>query len=169
MAQRNLIRAVRPVPAEPAALFEFLSDLENHWRIAGAFVQVVALDGPAGRRHGGLVRMRGPLGIRRMARTRVLSASPPREMLGRAELSGGTTATVRWSLWPATDGTRVELAALVDAASPLDRLLLAAGGRAWLRRRFAGALDQLASVQPTAVSDTEHLERRASCRVSSRS
>ena len=169
MAQRNLIRAIRPVPAAPDALFEFLSDLENHWRIAGAFVQVVALEGPPGRRHGGLVRMRGPLGIHRLARTRVLSASSPREMLGRAELSGGTTATVRWSLWPATEGTRVELAALVETTGPLDRLLLAAGGRAWLRRRFAGALDQLASLQAPAVSDTDHRERRASCRVSSRS
>src|SRR5919204_2922336 len=165
MAKRNLIRAVRPVATAPAALFEFLSDLENHWRIAGAFVEVVSLEGPHGRRHGGVVRICGPLGIRRTARTRVVEASRPRQILGRAELGGRTSATVRWSLWPAQDGSRVELAATVDSTGPLDRLLLALGGRAWLRRRFDGVLARLASVQAAAAVDNDHRERRTPCRL----
>jgi hypothetical protein len=39
---------------------------------------------------------------------------------------------------------RVRLAAKVRSAGPLDRLLLAAGGRAWLRRRFTVTLSRLA-------------------------
>jgi hypothetical protein len=38
----------------------------------------------------------------------------------------------------------VNLVATVLAAGPIDRLLLAAGGRAWLRRRFTVTLNHLA-------------------------
>ena len=39
--------------------------------------------------------------------------------------------------------TRVRLEATVEQASPLDRVLLAAGGRRWLERRFAAILQTL--------------------------
>jgi uncharacterized protein YndB with AHSA1/START domain len=138
------IEARRTVPARPETIFEFLSDLENHWRIADRFVEVVDLEGPDGARHGGRVRMRGPLGIHRTATTRVVSAQPVDRMRGRAELGWGTAAEVRWTLTPAGEGTVVELAATVESTGLLDRALLALGGRRWLAGRFSSALDRLA-------------------------
>ena len=142
------ISAARTVSASPEEVFAFLADLENHWAIADRFVDVVSLEGPPGARHGGLVRMRGPLELRRTARTRVLEAHPSERMVGQAEIGRATSARVQWTLDTHPDGTLVELAATVDRASALDRLLLALGGARWLRRRFAGALDRLAAVVP---------------------
>jgi hypothetical protein len=42
-------------------------------------------------------------------------------------------------------GTRVRVAAEVEAASTVDRLLLAFGGRAWMRRHLATVLEALAA------------------------
>jgi hypothetical protein len=95
---------------------------------------------------GGRVRVRGPLGLSRTARTRVLGAEEPRELRGRAELGRRTAASVRWSIEPRGGGSRVTLSASVDEASALDRVLLACGGAWWLRRMFAEAVEQLGRV-----------------------
>ena len=95
---------------------------------------------------GGRVRVRGPLGLSRVARTRVVEAVAPRELRGRAELGRRTTASVRWSIEPRGGGSRVTLSAAVDEASALDRALLACGGAWWLRRTFAEAVEQLGRV-----------------------
>lgn len=139
------IRASRLVPAPPAALFEFLADLENHWWLAGRFIEIVSLErDPDGAATGGRVRMRGPLGLHRTAATRVLVVESTRRMVGLAEVGGRTRADVEWTLDPAADGrTRVRLEAAVDRAGPVDRALLALGGRAWLKRRFAAVLERL--------------------------
>ncbi len=137
------IGASRLVRAERPDVFAFLSDLENHWLIADRFVEVLELDGPPGARTGGRVRIRGPLGVRRTARTRVDYARPFEEMGGSAQLTDATTAQVRWLLREDTAGTAVTLAARIDRAGQLDRLLLAAGGMAWMRRRFAATLESL--------------------------
>ncbi|MDP9385323.1 MAG: SRPBCC family protein, partial [Actinomycetota bacterium] len=119
------ISASRLVAADRADVFAFLADLENHWLLADRFVDVVDLDGPPGARTGGAVRVRGPLGVHRTALTRVDYARPLEEMGGSARIGGATTAHVRWFLRSAGGGTAVTLAANVDRAGALDRLLLA--------------------------------------------
>jgi uncharacterized protein YndB with AHSA1/START domain len=138
------IEAEALVPASPEEVFEFLSDLDNHWRLVDRFVQVVELEGPDGQpANGGVVRLRGPLGVRRTARTRVTAAKAPRLLIGTAELGERTRGRVSWTLAGRLGQTRVRLAAEVEHADPLDRLLLRLGGRAWMRRRFATALERL--------------------------
>jgi uncharacterized protein YndB with AHSA1/START domain len=140
------ILASRAVPATAEAIFAFLSDLENHWLIADRFVDVVSLEGPQGARHGGRVRIRGPLGIRRTAETRVIATEPTHRLWGRADLGRGTSAEVSWRLTPTRQETEVELAASVESAGPVDRAMLALGGRRWLALRFRAALDRLAEM-----------------------
>ena len=136
------IGAAACIPAPQAEVFAFLSDLENHWRLTDRFVAVLDLAGPPGARHGGRVRIRGPLGLRRTAVTRVLDASEPAWLRGVAEIRG-TTARVQWSLESCDGSTDVRLEAAVLEAQPLDRLVLALGGRWWLRRRFHATLECL--------------------------
>ena len=135
------IEAAALIPAPPEEVFEFLSDLGNHWRLTGRHVEVLSLNGDG---TGGSVRIRGPLGLRRTAETTVTAARNPRLMIGAAELSSGTRARVSWTLAGRLGQTRVRLAATVDHASPLDRLLLALGGRRWLSGLFERTLERLA-------------------------
>jgi hypothetical protein len=138
--ERSPIEADGFVPAGREAVFAFLADLANHWDLADRWVEVVSLT-PA--HDGGRVTVRGPLGLRRTVDTRVHDVDPPARLAGTARL-GRTRAVVRWDLRPEPRGTRVHLVANVVAAGRLDRLLLAAGGRAWLRRRFTVTLSRLA-------------------------
>lgn len=132
------LTATRHVAASPEAVFAFLAKLENHWKLAGRWVEPLSIDDS-----GGEVCIHGPLGLRRTARTTVIDATPHSGMHGTAELSGGTLATVAWELAAEGGGTRVHLSAEVERAAPLDRLLLALGGRLWMRRRFAAILARL--------------------------
>jgi hypothetical protein len=138
------VAAEELIAASPEGAFAFLADLENHWRLTGRYIEVESLDGPPGARHGGVVRIRGPLGVRRTATTRVLSATPPREMLGSARIGRRTEARVRWTLLPGDGAIAVRLSATVESTGWLDGLLLRLGGRRWLRRLFARALHRLA-------------------------
>src|SRR5438270_10703175 len=124
------IEASRVVRAAPEAVFAFLADLENHWKLAGRWVEPIAIDHDSGR-----VRIHGPLGLRRTATTTVVDAAPSHVIHGTAELSGGTLARIAWELAEDTGGTAVRLSAEIDHAALPDRLLLALGGRAWLERR----------------------------------
>jgi uncharacterized protein YndB with AHSA1/START domain len=138
------------VAAPPEAVFAYLAELEHHWELTDHRVEVLSLEpapgsGDGAPLQGGTVRMRGPLGIGRTARTAVESADPPRGMSGSAALSGGTVARVHWTLSPDGGGTRVRLSARLDSASVFDRALLALGGRAWMRSMFEGALGRLAA------------------------
>jgi uncharacterized protein YndB with AHSA1/START domain len=132
------------VPAAREAVFAFLADLGNHWDLADRWVEVVSL---TPEHDGGRVSLRGPLGLRRTVDTRVNEVEPPARIEGTARL-GRTQAVVRWELQSEPRGTRVHLVATVIAVGPLDRLLLAAGGRAWLRRRFTVTLSRLAETVP---------------------
>jgi len=151
------VEAAALVPAAPEEVFAFLSDLRNHWRLADRFVEVVTLESSrGGQADGGTVRVRGPLGLRRTATTRVVAAREPRLMIGTAELYGGTRARVSWVLGRRMSNTRVRLAAEIERAGNLDRALLALGGRWWLRRRFASTLERLAAEfarQPEQAGD----------------
>jgi hypothetical protein len=133
------LEAAAVVPAAPEAVFDFLSELENHWRVADRFVEVVSLE-PVG----GVVRVSGPLGLRRTAITRVEQLERPTLLVGTADIGSRTRARVSWSLAPRDAGTLVRLAAEVERATAVDRLLLALGGRRWLERRFGSALAHLA-------------------------
>ncbi|HEX8074068.1 MAG TPA: SRPBCC family protein [Thermoleophilaceae bacterium] len=138
------IEAAALVQAPPERVFEFLSDLRNHWRLADRFVEVVTLEASDGvHADGGTVRVRGPLGIGRTATTRVAAIRAPRLMIGTAELAGGTRARVSWTLAGRLGATRVRLAAEIERAGGLDRVLLAVGGRWWLRRLFESTLARL--------------------------
>lgn len=133
------IGAVEEVPADPREVFAFLERLENHWAIADRMVEVVSVAGD-----GGTVRLRGPLGVRRTFRTRVVTADPPHSIEGTAAI-GRTRARVRWSLEPSGEGTLIRLTARVERAGALDHVLLALGGRWWLRRRFGAVLQRMRS------------------------
>jgi hypothetical protein len=126
------------VCATPEAVFGFLAHLENHWKLTGPWVEAVAIEDSSGR-----VRIHGPLGLRRTARTTVVEAKPSHVMRGTAELSGGTLARVAWELHEEAGGTGVRLSAEVEHATFGDRLLLALGGAAWLRRHFGAILERL--------------------------
>jgi Polyketide cyclase / dehydrase and lipid transport len=128
------------VPAPREAVFDFLSELDNHWMVADRWIDVVRLDGDG---DGGRVRICGPLGLRRTVLTRVLHAEPPETLEGSATL-GRTVARVRWELSEHHGATLVRLVAEVQRAGPLDRLALAAGGRRWLHRRFGATVVALA-------------------------
>src|SRR3954454_20117552 len=128
------IEAVSLVPASPEQVFDFLSDLANHWRLLDTHVDVLELDGSP--RDRAVVRLRGPLGVRRTVRKHVAPAREGRLIIGVAELGDGTRALVSWTLAARLGETRVRLAAEVEHASACDRLLLALRGRGWLQPRL---------------------------------
>jgi uncharacterized protein YndB with AHSA1/START domain len=132
------IAASRVVRATPEAVFRFLSELDNHWSLTGRWVEAVVLEDSNGR-----VRIHGPLGLRRTARTTVEDAQPDHVIHGIAELSGGTRARIAWELNEDAGGTAVSLSADVEHAALPDRLLLALGGRRWMQHRFEAILARL--------------------------
>lgn len=140
------IAAERLVSAPPAAVFAFLADLQRHWELLPDALDVVDADGG-----GALIRLHGPLGIRRTLRTEVTQVLVPSGLVGVAT-GAREQATVSWRLGPDGGGTHVRLHVDVQRASLPDRLLLVLGGRAWLRRRLAAALQRLdGAVEPVAA------------------
>jgi hypothetical protein len=148
------IQAAALVPASQQEVFEFLSDLANHWRLVDRFVDVIELNGAPGRAPDtGVVQLRGPLGVHRTVRTRVTASRAPASLDGIAEVGARTRARVSWTLSAGRAGlTEVRLEAEVLDAAPLDRLLLALGGELWLRRRLAHGLERLAERFAPAVA-----------------
>jgi hypothetical protein len=136
----------------PDVVFEFLSDLRNHWLLEPHFLELDGMDAD-----GGVVRVRGPLGISRVARTYVDGAEAPSLLRGHAEIGSGTFGAVRWEITPAVPGTsRVQFSAVVERAAPFDRVLLACGGRWWLKRIVNAAVERLGAVldaQPQPQTD----------------
>jgi hypothetical protein len=137
------LRAEARIDRSPERLFAFLADLRNHWKLSRRFAELEVIDMDAA---GGRVRIRGPLGLSRVARTRVVSSEEPRRLLGRAEIGRGTVGCVRWEIDPAADGSVVTLSAMVERAAPLDRALLGLGGAWWLRRILREAVHRLGDV-----------------------
>jgi carbon monoxide dehydrogenase subunit G len=135
------VNASQQIRAEREQVFDFLSDLENHWQLADGAISVVSVE-PG---DGGRVRMRGPLGVHRTAVTSLDEIRAPEAIGGTAHVGARTRARVTWTLDPDHgSATVVTLSAKVEQASPLDRLLLAGGGRAWLESRFERILATLA-------------------------
>lgn len=128
-------RAEVPVPREE--LYARLADLRSHWRIAGRWVEPLALDDD-----GGVVRLRGPLGMTRTVRTSLDDREAPRRLAGAAVV-GGTEAEISWTFEERGATTLVTLRADVLRATAWDRVVLFVFARRWLARRFAATLSRL--------------------------
>jgi hypothetical protein len=163
MRRISILSADSVVDAPPASVFAFLADGDNHWLLNGPKVRLVELEEPVRGHIAGVVVIHGPAGIRRRARTRVLIARDPSLLSGVAELGDSTTALISWSLHPrGSAGTAVVLSAAVSSAGLLDRILLIAGGKRWIRRMFAETLERLGrSVGPAAVDAARAAVRTA--------
>ena len=123
----------------------FLSDLSNHVLLAPDSVEVLSLDRrPSGGEHA-IVRLRGPLGIRRTASTELAPPVKANTISGWARIGRRTLASVSWTIRGDGDGARVALRATVESAARFDALALRLGGRRWLAGHFAAALDRLAA------------------------
>ena len=146
------IRVAGHVAAPVEAVFRELSDLDAHRELATPYMEILDLHGPRGARTGGLVQLNGPLGVQKTARTAVRSARYPYELSGRAWDSDGSASTLTWRLAPDDDHTIVTVELTVRPGSARDAPLLAAGGRAWLRRCLATAIDRLARGPTPAVA-----------------
>jgi Polyketide cyclase / dehydrase and lipid transport len=139
------ITATHDVPDSPERVYGFLARLDNHWKLGGRELRLEALDAD---RRGGRVVLAGPLGLRRTARTTVTTEVAPHRFGGVATVGRRTSARVTWHIDTAPCGARVALESTVTSRGPLDRVLLALGGRWWLRRGLRRALDGLAAALP---------------------
>jgi hypothetical protein len=146
------ISARRRLPVAPDEAFAFLSRPHNHRRLATARIALGDLDVTRdGRLRGAQMVLRGPLWLRRPARTRVLSTRPPAYLAGIARVGSGTEVEVRWELEPTGTGTEdgapvgtvAALTATVTRLATPERILLAIGGRAWVRRLLEATLQRL--------------------------
>jgi hypothetical protein len=145
VAERSAVLAADAVlGARPAEIFPLLCDLDQHHHLTDAGMRIISLDGQRGRRTGGLVELRGPLGIKRLVRTEVRGAEPTRRLWGTAVTEQGARAHVEWRLQPCDgDRTAVEVRIEVEATTWAERLLLVLGGRSWLRARMRAALRRM--------------------------
>jgi hypothetical protein len=153
------ISARRRVPAGAAETFAFLAAPATHRRLQVRGIALLSLDDDAADLlSGGAIVLRGPFGLRRTVHTRVALRQPPTRLAGSALADSGTAAHVSWTLRERPDGTTiVELTAVLGPVARGDRVLLAAGGRPWIRRLFAATLRRLAA-------ELEHAPgRMASC------
>ncbi|HEY1714035.1 MAG TPA: hypothetical protein VGG07_14105 [Solirubrobacteraceae bacterium] len=140
------ICARRPLPVGRDEAFAFLSQPHNHRRLVTGRIAMRELDvGPDGTLRGARMVLRGPLWLRRAARTRVVNSRWPAHLAGTAHIGSGTEVNVRWDLQRAGAGTTVAtLSATVTRLALTERILLAAGGQAWVRRLFDATLERLA-------------------------
>jgi hypothetical protein len=138
------IVASRLIAVPPVAVFRYLEDLANHTSLAPRSAQVLSFERRPGSLDRAVVRLDGPLGIRRTASTELVRGQAPSLIAGRARIGARTEACVTWRIASAPQGSLVVLHATVEAAGPLDAILLRLGGRGWIARRFAAALESLA-------------------------
>jgi Polyketide cyclase / dehydrase and lipid transport len=138
------IAARATIAAPPAAIFRLLGDLDRHGDLTDHGMQILVLHGPPGGRTGGLVQLRGPMGVTRLARTRLRGAQAHSRLWGTAETTEGARAVLEWRVEPRGEDTHVEVRLDVQARTFRDRALLALGGRAWLGARLRAALERLA-------------------------
>jgi hypothetical protein len=155
--------SVRRIMAAPsAAIFSFLTDLENQFLLAHDHTRSLVLDGPPGARHSATLRIRGPLGLPRSARARIIATAEPSHVITSVAL-GRTVVRFRRTLSPLPASTGVELTAEVPAIGLLDRALFAAGGRRTIERRLHTALATLAEIVRAASAKSE-LDDARDCR-----
>lgn len=134
------ITATAEVRAPRETVFAFLANLENHGALGRGSVEVQSVERRAGGVSEAVVRLRGPLAITRTASTVISGTRAPEWISGRARIGSRTRASVSWQIARAPHGSTVSVRAIVESTGVIDGLLLALGGRWWLRRRFASAL-----------------------------
>jgi hypothetical protein len=159
MSNKREIAATREIPALREAIFGFLADLENHTALGRGSVELLSVKRRAGRVSEAVVRLRGPLAIRRTARAEISGTRTWESISGWARIGARTRAFVSWHIESAPHGSTVSLRAIVEKAGLRDGLLLALGGRWWLRRRFASALSCLSqelAPTPAFASGSDH-------------
>ena len=141
------ISARRALPVGPEEAFAFLVRPHNHRRLATARIDLRDLEmGREGELRGARLVLRGPLWLRRAARTYVTSTRRSDHLAGTARVGSGTDVDVRWDLTAGDpEETIAVLTATVTRLAAPERLLLALGGRAWVRRLFAATLERLAT------------------------
>ena len=144
------VAAALPLKARPQAIYDFLQRLPNHALIGGRGLR---LDGVADDGRAALITLRGPLGIRRTARTTVTNLRPPGRFGGTALVGKRTMAQVNWTIERAGTGSFVTLSATIVRAGPMDRLLLALGGRWWVARSFRHAIALLGAAVDDAAGE----------------
>ena len=147
------VSARRIVEHEPEHIYGFLAELDNHWRLSDRYFRLEELRAD---RRGARISIRTPCGLRRTAWTTVTTAVAPRRFGGMAVSRGGSRARVCWTIKPSESGALVALEAAVWPAGPVDRVLLALGGRWWLRRR----LDRVVAGLGSAVEQSGRAGRR---------
>lgn len=130
------------VPAPPERVFDFLRSLDRHWGLIGGRAVPLQVENGG---DGYVLRLRGPLGIRRTVRTRILTEQEPGLLVGRAEAGRRSRAFLSWSIKPSRDASRVVLVLRTESVAVGDRLLLLAGGRRWLASTLRVAVRTLAS------------------------
>lgn len=145
--------AERLVSAAPAEAYRFLAHLPNHHLISDRHLRLMSL---AADHRGGVVEIRGPLGLRRTARTRVTRTFPPHDWGGEAAIGDRILAHVDWHIAPHPGGcraattARISLTVRIARAGVADRILLRLA-RPWLVRRLGGwlrSLDAAVTVRP---------------------
>lgn len=139
------VAAQATIAADPADVFDLLGDLERHRDLTDGGLRIVNFEGPPGRRTGGLVELRGPVGLTRLARTQVGGAEANSRLWGTAETTDGARAFLEWQVRPKGEDTQVEVRLDVRDCGWRDRTLLRLGGSAWLRARMRAALARLAT------------------------
>jgi uncharacterized protein YndB with AHSA1/START domain len=155
------IATSRLVAAPADTVFRYLEDLANHERLAPSRADLIELCRRPGHLDGATVCLRGPLGLRRTASTELVRTEPPRLIVGRATVGSRTIVCVSWTIAAAPAGSVVSLSATIEAAGPLDSMVLRLGGRGWIARRFSLALDSLAA-QLDVTTGAEEYERCSS-------
>jgi hypothetical protein len=147
------VRAVREVPHSPERVYSLVSDLGSHWRLSNRYLRLEEVHGLEGvEAQGGRIVVAGPLGLRRTAHTTVTTECQPHAFGGVAAVGRRTRAVAGWRIEPAGGGAQIVLETTTSTLGPLDRLLLAFGGRWWLRRGFARVLARLAEALDAAAS-----------------
>ena len=135
--------ATAEVDAPAGEVFAFLADLHNHWRLAGPWIEVVAVTATDARADRATIRLRGPLGMVFPVATQIDEVREPHTIKGRGAC-GGSHGQVIWSLADAESGsTRVSVDVRLQRAAVHHRAIWLAGGRAWLARRLAQTVSGL--------------------------
>lgn len=145
------LSAALTLTASAASVYDFLVRLPNHALIGGHGLR---LDSVADDGRSALISLHGPLGLRRTAFTTVTSLHRPHRFGGTALVGRRTMAYVHWAIEPAGTGSRVTLSATIVRAGPVDRLLLAIGGRWWVTRCFARAIALLGAALDSPAGET---------------